>query len=140
MAFQKVSLLKEINTKEDFDKFHKIWIFEFIDKIKTNNKLKCSYGQAQKSINVFLKLFVDWAKLPEENTAKRILPFLHVPLDSILMKTISQNYPIVLLQTSNKILSLSKIDEDIYTKWQNFFRNKFPEKPLLFDIAWAINR
>ena len=146
MAIQKVDELKGINTKEEFDAFHKEWMSKFIEKIKTNRNLKCSYGQAQKAINVFLKLFVDWANLPDENTAKKILPFLHVPLDSILMKTVSKNYndfykqKIKPLQTSNQSFSLSKVNEEIYIKWQNFFREKYPEKPLLFDIAWAINR
>ena len=90
MVIQKVSKLEEISTMEDFDTFHKKWVSEFIDKIKTNKTLniECSYGQAQKAINVFLKLFVDWANLPDENTAKKILPFLHVPLDKILMKNV----------------------------------------------------
>lgn len=146
MAIQKVSELKGINTKMKFDAFHKQWMSEFINRIKTNRNLKCSYGQAQKAINVFLKLFVDWANLPDENTAKKILPFLHVPLDSILMKTVSKNYidfykrEIKPLQKNNYSFSLSKVNEYIYTKWQNFFREKYPEKPLLFDIVWAINR
>lgn len=146
MAIKKVYDLKEIETMMDFDKFHKIWMSEFINKIKTHNNIKCTYGQAQKAINVFLKLFIDWANLPDENTAKKVLPFIHVPLDSILMKTVSKNYSnfykseIEPLQTNSQKFSLSKVNEDIYTKWQNFFREKYPEKPLLFDIVWAINR
>lgn len=146
MVMEKVYELKNINTKEEFDTFHKEWTFEIMSKIKTNKNLKCSYGQAQKAINVFLKFFVDWAKLPDENTAKRILPFLHVPLDKILMKNMKAHYldfykqEIEPLQKNNYNFSLSKIDEKTYNKWQNFFREKYPEKPLLFDIAWAINR
>lgn len=146
MAVQKISELNRIKTKEEFDTFHKEWVFEFIDKIKTNKDLICSYGQAQKAINVFLKLFVDWANLPDNNIAKNILPFLHVPLDSILMKIISEKYidfferEIIPLQRDNRSLSLSKINEEIYIKWQNFFREKYPKKPLLFDVVWAINR
>lgn len=146
MAIQKVSKLEEINTMEDFDTFHKKWVSEFIDKIKTNKDIECSYGQAQKAINVFFKLFVDWANLPDENTAKKILPFLHVPLDKILMKNVKIEYPgfykreIKPLQGYNYSFSLSKVDEEIYNKWQDFFREKHPRKPLLFDITWAINR
>jgi len=149
MAIRKVDKLKEINTKKEFDAFHKKWMSEFIDKIKTNKRLegrKCSDGQAQKAINVFLKLFIDWAHLPDEKTAKRILPFLHVPLDKILMKYIKSEYTdfykreIKPLQKDNYSFSLSKVDEKTYNKWQNFFREKYPQKPLLFDITWAINR
>lgn len=146
MAVREVSKLKGINRTKDFDTLHRKWMSEFINKIKTNKNLKCSCGQAQKAINVFLKLFVDWANLPDENTAKKILPFLHVPLDSILMKTVSENYidfykqEIKPLQSSNQPFSLSKVNENIYYKWQNFFRERYPKKPLLFDIAWATNR
>ena len=146
MAVQKVNKLKEINTKRDFDAFHRKWMSEFMNNIKTNKNLECSYGQAQKAINVFLKLFVDWANLPDENTAKKILPFLHVPLDKILMKNIKIEYPdfyqreIKPLQKYNYSFSLSKVDYETYSKWQDFFREKYPEKPLLFDITWAINR
>ncbi len=146
MTIQKVNKLEDINTMEDFDTFHKKWMSEFINKIKTNKNIECSYGQAQKAINVFLKLFVDWANLPDDNTAKKILPFLHVPLDKILMKNVKIKYPdfykreIKQLQKYNNSFSLSKVDEETYNKWQDFFREKYPEKPLLFDIIWAINR
>ena len=146
MAIKKVRALKKIKTKKGFDKFHKNWVSEFIKKIKTNKNRKCSYGQAQKAINVFLKLFVDWARLPDKKTAKEILPFLHVPLDSILMKAVSKKYKefykekIKRLQTYNRSFNLSQVDESIYTEWQKFFREKYRKKPLLFDVIWAMNR
>ena len=62
------------------------------------------------------------------------------------MKIISEKYidfferEIILLQRDNRSLSLSKINEEVYIKWQNFFREEYPKKPLLFDVAWAINR
>jgi len=146
MAIKKVGAFKKIKTIKGFDKFHKNWVSEFIKKIKTNQNRKCSYGQAQKAINVFLKLFVDWARLPDKKTAKEILPFLHVPLDSILMKAVSKKYEefykekIKPLQTCNRPFNLSQVDESIYTEWQKFFREKYPKKPLLFDVIWAMNR
>lgn len=146
MAIEKVSRLKRIKTEKGFDAFHKDWVSEFIEKIKTNKKCKCSYGQAQKAINVFLKLFVDWAKLPDKKTAKGILPFLHVPLDSILMEALSKKYKdfykekIKPLQTCNRPFSLSQVDKETYNEWQKFFREKYRKKPLLFDIVWAMNR
>jgi len=70
MVVQKESKFKDINTKKKFDSFHKEWMFEFINSIKTNKNQECSYGQAQKAINVFMKLYVDWARLPNKKTAK----------------------------------------------------------------------
>ncbi len=146
MSLQKVYKLENIKSIDGFDKFHSNWISEFIDKIKTNKNEKCSYGQAQKPINVFLKLYVDWSGLPDQKTSRRILKFLHVPLDSILMKVISKKYEryykseIKHLLLKSQKFSLSKINCEIYMGWQKLFRNKYPKKPLLFDVAWAINR
>ncbi len=146
MVISKVAILTNIKKTEDFDTFHKQWASEFMNNIKINSGDICSYGQAQKAINVFLKLLVDWSNLPDPDTAKKVRPFLHVPLDSILMKTISKHYnyfykkEIKSLQRGIYSFSLSNINEIVYYKWQYFFREKNPEKPLLFDIEWAINR
>lgn len=114
----------------------------FIHQVKTNKRNKrkdCSYRQAQKAINVFLKLFVDWANLPDRKTAKRMRPFLHVPLDSVVMKTVIREYAEFYQQTIRPLQSgfnLSRLSRKAYNKWQELFRQKYPPKPLLFDVAW----
>jgi len=147
MAVRIAGNLNKIKKIEDFDRLHKRWVGKIREKIKTNKNRKSSIGQAQKAINVFLKLLVDWARLPDKRISKRLLPFLHVPLDNILMEEIWENYPYFyereirpLQKKSNSNLSLAKIDMAEYLEWQKFFRKKHPKKPLLFDIAWAINR
>ena len=51
------------------------WHAEICDKIladfKTSRGEKLSYGQAQKPLNVFLKVYVDWAKLPSRELAEK---------------------------------------------------------------------
>lgn len=64
------------------------------------------------------------------------------------MEMISTKYPDWYQQNikqyvnnSQKEFRLSQIkDEDLYYRWQKFFREKYPEKPLIFDVAWALNR
>ncbi len=51
-----------------------------------------SYGQAQKPVNVFLKVYVDWAKLPDRKTAIRLAKYLHVPLDSVVMGRVRREH------------------------------------------------
>jgi len=147
MATSRVAVLSHITSAEDFDSFHHSWVTEIITKIHRNARggsKKISYGQAQKPINVFLKLYVDWAHQPDEKTARRLLPWLHVPLDSIVMKNLSKkfskefNRDIHPLQ--GKSYSLSKIDRELYYCWQNLFRTKYSIKPLLFDIVWSTRR
>lgn len=61
--------------------------------IKTNRDENISYGQAQKPLNVFLKVFVDWAGRPTSKKASQLRMLLHVPLDSILMGEIKDKFP-----------------------------------------------
>ena len=146
MAARNVKRLSNINSASGFDRFHKNWMKDFISKIMRNNEQPCSYGQAQKAINVFLKLYVDWAKCPKPSVARKIRRYLHVPLDKILMKAIIKKYPNVYkgrikqYHKGNPNHSLSKIEEAEYNEWQCFFRSRHPTKPLIFDVIWALNR
>ena len=135
-----VAELPSINSKQSFDELHTKYVKKLIIKIKpskNSNSSKASYGQAQKPINVFLKFYVDWAKYPNGKIRKRILSFLHVPLDKILMKAIKKEYPDWYSQKikpkikyQNQRYSLSKINRRLYYEWQNFFREKYSHKPL----------
>ena len=150
--FQKIILemvekLPTINNISCFDEFHKEYLMRIISEIKTTSKTSVSFGQAQKPINVFYKVYIDWARKPTEQIRNQILPFLHVPLDSILMKTIKEkdtNWHKMeikpLIKNKSQEYSLSKIDEEIYYKWQKYFRDNYSQKPLIFDVAWALNR
>ena len=142
-----VPRMKDLRGREDFDAFHDQCVQRIISDFKTSKDMVPAYGQAQKPLNVFLKVFVDWAGKPDQETSRRLLPHLHVPLDSVLMRTIRGEYPDWYranirqhVWTPQQRYSLSKIDRVCYDKWQQFFRERHPEKPLLFDVAWAVNR
>ena len=145
-----VAELPTINSKETFDKLHTKYIKRLIANIKTSSKSNSSratYGQAQKPINVFLKLYIDWAKYPNRRVRKKILGYLHVPLDKIIMTSINKEYHDWYVEkikpkikSPNQRYSLSKINRKLYYEWQNFFREKYSSKPLIFDLAWALNR
>jgi len=138
--------LKHIHSRKQFDSFHDQWINYFQHRIRTNKGNWCSYGQAQKAINVFLKLFVDWAKYPTPSVANRIVQYLHVPLDKVLMSNIAIYYEdwysinIKPYRHNSQPYSLSTLDKRTYNKWQGLFRDLYPVKPLLFDILWALER
>jgi len=51
-----------------------------------------SYGQAQKPLNVFLKVYVDWAKQPARELAEHLTPLLHVPLDIVMTKFMKKEF------------------------------------------------
>lgn len=144
---QIIPKLESVEERKDFDTLHQHCVRCLMRDLKTSIGSRPSYGQIQKPLNVFFKVYIDWASKPNERVRKKLIPHLHVPLDSILMKSIKTEYPdwyksqikpyICIKQQE---FSLSKIDKILYLKWQDFFRSKNPQKPLLFDIAWAMNR
>jgi len=147
MMIQIIPKLAYVQTQEDFDSLHDKCVLKLLRDLKTSKGSTPSYGQIQKPVNVFFKVYVDWSSKPNEKTRKSLLPHLHVPLDSILMKSIKTEYPDwykgqikPYIKVMQQEFSLSKIDKPTYLKWQLFFRSNYPTKPLIFDIAWAMNR
>lgn len=79
-------------TREHVDTIHAQTCERILSSFKTKSNQDLSYGQAQKALNVFLKVYVDHAKRPDPELAQKLVPFLHVPLDSILMKFIAREF------------------------------------------------
>lgn len=75
-----------------FDSWHADTCTRILKDFKTAKGQKLSYGQAQKPLNVFLKVYVDWAKLPSLELAEKLIPLLHCPLDSVLMKFMKREF------------------------------------------------
>jgi hypothetical protein len=137
MAYLRDKALREIRTAPQFEAFHAQWVDEVRHRISTSKGGRCSHGQAQKAINVFLKVYVDFAGRPDQATARRLRRFLHVPLDSLVMKAIRSRYREDAARPPKpKNYSLSNLHDDDYLKWQEFLRRKHPTNPVLFDVAW----
>ena len=141
LAWQMAQNLDSIQNRHEFDAWHDKFAQRLRDEIDITSKGKrVSYGQAQKPINVFLKLYVDWANLPNLKVATRLRPFLHVPLDSRVMKYARVHFPKYYRNCGLRRSSLATIDKEQYYRWQECFRKVSPEKPLLIDVLWAIRR
>jgi hypothetical protein len=93
LMVENVLQLEGIGSQAEFDGFHDKLIDIIKVKLKTNRGEDISYGQAQKPLNVFLKVFVDWSNRPTQKEASQLRMFLHVPLDSILMGEIKDKFP-----------------------------------------------
>ena len=165
--------LEEINSESEFDNFHHSIVSTIEKKFKTAKASSLSYGQAQKPLNVFLKVYVDWAGKPTLEKANQLRKFLHVPLDSILMEQVKVHFPLqynqYVVATYDSIRdkfrkALHKRDEGIadsdlkkminpsdfslqsmhfkemYYAWQKCGRAIYPEKPILLDVFWSIER
>jgi hypothetical protein len=140
IATEQFSTINNIQTRQDFDSWHEQFAVKVQDQIKTALGNVSSYGQAQKPINVFLKVYVDWARLPRIETAEKLRPYLHVPLDSVMMKFTKRNFLDYYQKHNLRLTNLAKIDTDLYNRWQKCFREISPKKPLLMDVFWAKKR
>lgn len=143
--------LKEISSHRAFNDFHESTVKAIINKIGLSGMKKSndspSYGQAQKPLNVFLKVYVDWARLPTPSKAERIRKYLHVPLDSLLMEEIRTTYPDEYkndvakeYKTKPREFRLKEIDKTKYEAWQRCLRKIYKERPVLLDGIWSLKR
>jgi len=132
LAWQMAQNLDSIQNRHEFDAWHDKCVQRLRDEIGITSKGKrVSYGQAQKPINVFLKLYVDWANL---EVATRLRPFLHVPLDSRVMKCARVHFPKYYIDCRLRRSTLATIDKEQYHRWQGCFGKVSP----LIDVLWAI--
>lgn len=132
-----------------FDRFHHRLVLRTLRMIRrTARRRSVSYGQAQKAVNVFLKVYIDWAKLPDRKSAVRIGNFLHVPLDSIVMYQVRHehrdNHEHIVAKAYRAAgqwpsdLRLTIINRPMYQAWQCLFRKVRPKRPIDLDVIWAL--
>jgi len=145
---ERLPQLDQISCRQDFEEFHREFLEEFMGKVKTAKGEPVVYGQAQKPLNVFLKVFVHWASRPNHEVAERIRPLLHVPLDSVLMREVKQRFPEQCQQIvrpayagCSPYVQLSRVDDvNRYLAWQTCFRAIYPDRPIVLDVLWNWGR
>jgi len=142
-------VLPGIRTRDEFERLHEKWVGQLQAVLKTASRAHLSYGQGQKSLNVALKFIVDWASRPDARTADRIRPWLHCPLDRVVMEylykqfsdhyrsRIESFYPRVYGQ---QLFSLASMNAEAYRAWQDWIRDLFPAKPVILDVVWVFER
>ena len=77
MAVKRVRSLRKLTTAAKFDAFHHSWVKEIIQRIPRNSRShdrECSYGQAQKPVNVFLKLSLTGRIVPIQRLRAACFP------------------------------------------------------------------
>jgi len=147
--FEIVGLLPNIKTQDEFNKVHKDILDNIVNNIrnfrKNNPTGKISYGQAQKGLNVFLKVYVDWANIPTPEIAQVIRQFLHCPLDSVVMTILKEKEEKKYEKYGNLPCDLKHIVTfEQYFKWQKLIteivtRENRHEKRTIIDVLWYLN-
>jgi hypothetical protein len=149
IAWRGLRTLTRLEDQVAFDRFHHRLVLRTGRMIRrTARKRRVSYGQAQKAVNVFLKVYVDWAKLPDRKTAVRLGNFLHVPLDSIVMGQVRREHQEHHKRIVAKAyraegewpsdLRLTIINRQMYKAWQRLFRKIRPRRPIDLDVIWSL--
>lgn len=92
LMFETIPKFYGLVTRDHFESVHAGACEQILASFKTNRGETLSYGQAQKPLNVFLKVYVDWAGQPGADLAQKLRPLLHVPLDSLLMEYIAHGF------------------------------------------------
>jgi hypothetical protein len=143
--------LDSISSRGIFDALHHVWVNRALEILRTNRQSRLAYGQGQKTINVFLKFYVDWASRPTGEVATRLRPWLHCPLDKVVMEAMRSHN----VEAWRKRIwdphyrdrvkhqqraSMSMIDESAYGAWQAWIRELSPTKPVLVDTIWSLLR
>ena len=148
------TISRELNSLESstqFNERHHAWVGSALKDLRTNRKRQLAYGQAQKTINVFLKFYVDWASRPTAEAAIRIRPWLHCPLDRVVMEALrshdTKTWRTRIWEphyrgrvTHQQRASMASVDEPAYRAWQCWICELSPEKPVLIDALWSLRR
>jgi hypothetical protein len=143
--------LGSLKSPQQFEQRHRVWVKSAVKVLRTNRQGRLAYGQGQKTINVFLKFYVDWASRPSAAAAARIRPWLHCPLDKVVMEALRAHDTDVWRQriwephyrgrvAHQQRASMSMIDEPSYEAWQAWIRKLSPQKPVLIDAIWSLLR
>lgn len=146
--FSIIEFLPGVKTQKEFNTVHKKILEEVVNDIKNfrpdNPNGKIYYGQAQKGLNVFLKVYIDWARLPSHEISSNIRKFLHCPLDSVVMKTIKKRERNLYLEFGDLPCDLKRISTyEQYISWQKLIDRILEKKEIglkrtLIDVIWYL--
>jgi len=146
--------LRNIESASSYEKFHESFCNWFCENIQTAQRIlrnkttkhssSASYGQGAKVLDIAIKVYVHYCKLPDQQTADRILPFLHSAVDTPIMKHLKQRYQWANITAS----TIEAIDKQTYRTLQELIALDIKETfqdsihPVHYDdIMWnQLNR
>ncbi len=140
------SSLAKINTREDYEAFHRTFCKWFTRKIRTaEKKLKngkalkskaASYGHAAKVLDIAIKVYVYHCAQPNAEVAERLVPFLHGAVDTPLLEYLLK--PVC--TTTIRPKTIKEVDEKAYHYLQSLVHAKSQAckvHPVQYDdIMW----
>jgi hypothetical protein len=118
------SHLDSIDNHEDYEAFHQSFCQWCVQEIKTarkrikngtvKNSSSVSHGQSAKILDIAIKVYVYYCSQPNAEIARRLVPLLHSPIDTPIMKHLRSKYPSAGINST----TIQQIDEAGYTALQ----------------------
>jgi hypothetical protein len=104
-----------------------------------------SYGQIAKTLDVILKVVIDYGHMPDCRKAKQVSPWLNSAVDNKMMTMLKKNYPDAMKPWPT---SIRQVDREKYLIIQSLVRRFNIEKhnnaitPVQFDDIywWCLNK
>ena len=159
MAWEHSQKVKTAVSIDEFDESHHHFVEGLRQGIKARNGTVVSYGEAQQPVNIFLKEYVEKSGILPEPDSQRLIPFLHVTLDGVIIMYLRSLFRMDYLrhvvpggETADPIpfereevnpanlRQLLSFDREHYRAWQGWFRRISPGRPVLLDSIWSISR
>jgi len=135
--------VRRLRARARFDAFLDQLVFRVPTVVRTRKGRKPSYGQKAKIVNLYMKTLGLSNEFFEGTAARRLRPLLHVPLDSIILRRVTQDFGKQLFAASigRRDLRLSKLDRQTYRSVQTILRAEAAKKrvpAIWYDDHWAI--
>jgi len=146
--------LPAITVVDDYEQTHKMFCEWFCREIYTaqktlkNGRIKssqlASYGQAAKTLDIVLKVYIFYCLQPSSDVACRISRFLHGAVDTPIMNHLKRVYS----DTTIKAITIEQVDKSTYQILQDLLARDIKDRfhgdvlPVQYDdIMWlALNR
>jgi hypothetical protein len=126
--YEFVNSYKAILKQNDFDKMHKKWCEQMINKFQSLGVM-ASYGRVAKIIAVYLKTSI----IIRANEGDNILSIIHPPIDRILLRNLPVN---VKEFKSIRVLNWTQLDSKSYWFIVDTIREKLGAFDWRLEILW----
>ena len=144
--WQTALAITAVESKQDFIKLHHSFCQWFIENIRTSGRIKggnnikspalASYGHGAKVLDVVLKVLVDYCSFPDQETAKKLKPWLNSAVDTKMMKYLKERP----YKEASDIfaMTIEQVDEDTYNRLQYLVRRDIEDtfKSLILPVDW----
>ena len=137
--------LERISSEEDFNKMHRGFCQWFVKTIRlVKNEQTSSYGHAAKVLDLALKVYVYYSKMPRPAKAESLIPMLNGAIDTPILRHLLKKLEDIYGRSYSRHLSTIKmIDKEYYDLLQKVIRQDIRDSfnddilPVQYDdIMW----